>query len=319
VTGGASTRLSAAIRIAIGLFVCLGAAGLIPRSAFAAVPSTYGWWAQTSVGLGPLGPMAPPDVPPNGLYVQNSASGPIAISALQFLLPAGTEPSALTLHITGRPVITIPPIICPATSSFGSVEDGAWSLHPSYDCSHPVTGRLDASRSAVQFDVAQLVRDSALTVVVLAGGTADRIPFSQPGTDALGLVNLTPTIPSGRHNSVVQALPAPSHVLSRPNVETPSAAIPSEIGHVERNGLRVASPVLAPPAAAGQPPTALSNTRPSSGPRKPDSRLRDTATTVGVMLLILSILYWADGFGAVPVRSILVRRERSIIPRGGPR
>src|SRR6476661_7128169 len=96
-------------------------------SASAEAPVAYGWWSQSILGAGPS--PAPPDVPADGMFVQNFPSGPGAVSALEFRLPSGGA-ATVTLRVTGTPIITQPPVACPATSRFDAAQNGAWSAHP---------------------------------------------------------------------------------------------------------------------------------------------------------------------------------------------
>jgi hypothetical protein len=277
------------VGIAVAALMLLFATQLMTAEwASASAPSSYGWWARAS--LGAAGPAIPPDVPPDGLFVQN-ASEPIALSALSFTVPPGASADQLTLSVSGTPVISDPPVVCPATSAFEPAQGGSWSDRPAYNCADPVRGIVSSDMKRVVFLVRQLLTTQSSSVVVLAGGPADRIAFEKPGLDALSiqLSSAPSSSESGSGTSVpiptFAPTPRPAPILA----QTPLPTTPPGQGHA----LSAPPPNVPGGSASG---VALGSTR------------RRVGTTLGVALLLLSILYWSDGFGIVPLRSSIVAR-----------
>lgn len=295
-----------ALAVAAGGLVATLLGSPLPVAADSTGPSIYGWWSQASLA-GP-DPTSNADVPSDGMLVQNAATGltptascasscPLAVSALQFSLPQGAVADTLTLNITGHTVITQAPVACPATTAFKAEEGGPWSDAPTYDCTHPVTGVVNAASTAVQFPMATLAKPDSLAVVVLAGGPADRIPFTKPGPDAL--------------SEKVVAAPTPSGGVTPPP-EPVTVPFPATVP------LPVPGSAIPPPASANAGVTAL--TPPSPPPTVVASGTASATTqsqpvggglvgTLTVGLLFLAILYWTEGFGAVRLRTSLASRR----------
>jgi hypothetical protein len=283
--------------------VCLLAVPIDVRIANAQSPELYGWWAQASVGA--VGAPAPPDVPADGMYIQNLPSGPSAIAALSFATPPGTAEAQLTLVIAGAPVITQPPVACVATSRFKAAEGGAWSDKPNYDCARSVTGTVDSSQTKVTFTVGKLIRaDGALDLVVLAAGPTDRVAFTKPDAQTLQTTTTATTPPSSTGGAgPPPGTEAPS---SQPATAPAPAALPPTAATAATQG--APAPVVA--TAPGGAPQAAANGNPTVQP--PSHSLRtQLGEMLGVTLLLLCLLYWTDGFGAVPLRSALIRRTRA--------
>jgi hypothetical protein len=279
----------------------------VPVAADSTAPSIYGWWSQASVA-GP-DPSSNVDVPPDGMLVQNAATGltpaascasscPLAVAALQFSLSQGAVADTLTLNITGHSVITQAPIACPATTAFKAEEGGPWSDAPTYDCTHPVTGVVNAASTAVQFPMATLAKSDSLAVVVLAGGPADRIPFTKPGPDALSEKVAVPPTPSG-------GVTPPSEPVTVPFPATVPLPVPGSVIPPPTSanaGVTALAPPSSPPtvAASGTSATATTQSQPVGG---------GLVGTLTVGLLFLVILYWTEGFGAVRLRTSLASRR----------
>jgi hypothetical protein len=289
-------RRQRVVAILAALLPCLLLQLWSPFAASAAAPSSQGWWTQNP--LSPLGPT----VPPEGLFVENVPSGPSALSALRLDLPSGTGAGTLTLDISGPPVITQAPVACLATSPFLPAQGGAWANRPSYDCGNSVTGVVNSDSTQVQFLVGGLVVMETLSVVVLAGGATDRIAFDKPGADSVSLT------------ASATAAPQPTPTTARPSQAPtpvvgpvlPSAAPPVTLAPAP-------SPASARPAPIAPSPTVIPQATgraaaPDLGDGPAEWR-RGAGTLLGVALLLLSILYWSDGFGAVPLRSSLAARD----------
>jgi hypothetical protein len=274
--------------------------------AWAAAPATYGWWTQTSIGG--AGQSTQPDVPADGMLVQNGPTGPVAVSALSFTVPTGSEPGKLTLSVSGQAVITQPPIACPATTPVKSAEGGPWSDRPGYDCSHPIAGSINAASTEVQFTVGKLVQSQTLAVVIVAGGATDRVAFNKPGADALSETSGTSGAPAAASN------PAP-----QTDFQPPAAAAPVQQAPFPQfpNVPAAAAPAAGNPAVVAVAPPA----RPPAvtaagggGTAQAQSVKHDLANVVLLPVLLLALLYWTDGFGAFGLRRSLATRRVGAMP-----
>jgi hypothetical protein len=277
-------------------------------------PSTYGWWTQSN--LGGIG-AHDPDVPPGGMLVQNLPTGPAAVSGLSFSLPNDATTKELTVPISGNPAITLPPVACPATAAVESAEGGPWDKHPAYDCATPVYGEVNADKTQVVFALGGLSKGRSLSVVLLAGGPTDRIAFSEPGPETL-----TVKVKPGKTS------PSPTDG-TKGGTTAPSTGTDSEPSASSGTGVGAAPPVSGgggAPVGGGSPvvpvpsplPVASPSLQPETVPaglgtvaQEENSTRRVLGTTLGLILLLLSILYWTDGFGAINLRSSLAARYQA--------
>lgn len=277
-------------------------------------PSTYGWWTQTNIGgIG----SGDPDVPPGGMLVQNLPTGPAAISAMSFSLPDGGTTKELTLSISGTPAITLPPVACPATAAVESAEGGPWEEHPAFDCQTPVSGEVNAEKTRILFAVEGLAEGRSLSVVILAGGPTDRIAFSEPGPETLMVrVKADKTSSSSKGETEGGPTAPPTGTNDEPSAsgETGVGAAPPG-GDPNGAPLGGGSPVVTPPSPL---PVATPAPQPETLPaglgaiaQEENSTRRVLGTTLGLILILLSILYWSDGFGAINLRSSLATRYQA--------
>lgn len=297
--------------------------------ASAAAPDKFGWWDVGNAGA--VAAPAPPDVPAKGLYVENGFDGPTAISALTFAVPEGAQAGTLTLQTAGSPVITSPPVACPLTAQsegYQPAEDGAWSARPAYDCTAKVTGTVSSDKKTVTFTVGKLVHDGVLAIALVAGGSADRVPFEAPPATALAL--------TGAADGSGPVPDTPVAGATRPTAPTGGAASgPAPVGNA-MVGLAPAGPAdAAPPPSApdvagaaptvGQPPlTAPSGnsaavTRTGGRPLAADSRASGSshgaATAIGLTAIVIALVFWAEGFGVLGGRvTTFTRRRRAPVP-----
>jgi len=286
-----TARLALSVMVVSATVIAILAAG-----ASADAPVAYGWWSQTSLGAG--GP-TPPDVPADGLFVQNFPSGPAAVSALEFRLPSQTpNATSITLQITGTPIITQPPVICVATSRFDAVQSGAWADRPSWDCGQTVVGVVDATQTRVEFAVDPLVEGSTLSLVVLAGGPVDRIPLKRPDFETLtqtfsdtgGAVDTDAPPPI----TPAEPLPEDPEVFDVPAF--PGSALPDVTSTTQTTqAVEHAAPVAATPRTV---------------PKTSNGALG----TAVLLLALLGIMYWSDGFGLLPLRSARLRPPTGTSP-----
>jgi hypothetical protein len=308
-----ATGASMTTRLKLHLLVVCGAvlaAVLFPSQVVTAkedraiAPKAYGWWSQTNIGGIVL---AQPDVPQKGMLVENGPSGPIALSALRFSLKDGAAATRLELSISGTPVITQPPVACISTTAFESAQGGAWEGRPEYDCKQSVPGVVNAEQTLIRFVVETLAERRSLSVAILAGGPADRIAFAKPGSETLSLKTIATRSPSSSEPAESGSVD-PSTVSDERNAccaTGESTAPPVR----EREGQdRERNPGAAVPTSASQ-PDALPG--PDAGGQG-DSTRRAVGTTTGVTLLLLCILYWSDGFGALGLRSSHAARYEDV-------
>lgn len=285
---------------ALGCLVVIQAAllnAIAILAAEAAPAYRHGWWSQAALAPGVT--VRPPDVPPGGLYVEASPSGPLALAAVEIDVGRTLRVDSLVLGVVGTPVITAPPLACELTSDFVPADGGAWEDKPSYNCSSAITGVLDADRKRVAFDVRQVSHDGLVRLAILAGGEADRVALQPP--DDAGV--LTSPLPSSA--GTVTPVPEPSRVPSGVGTQQPGAlwqgAVPGPV--VPLPGTQTPTPQVAPLVAASTPtlvPTVSST---------PTPRTHRLAVGAGLALLLLCLCYWADGFGAVPLRRRLARAD----------
>jgi hypothetical protein len=293
-------RRGIAVTVTVGFLSALTVIRPLSAAADSVAPSVYGWWSQSSVnGTDPTAR----DVPPDGMLVQNGPSAPspgalpqpgapppspLAVSALQFSLAPTAGAGTLTLSITGQAVITQPPLVYRATNTFTAAEGGSWSAAPGYDSSHPIIGVVNAASTEVQFTVASLATTGSLAVVVLAGGAADRIAFTKPGPDSLSETVAPP----------VAGVTPPASVTA-PTRLPPPISVPLPIP-----GPGVPPPATTNPGVAALPPPARAPVADSgTATVGPPSSGRAVLGPLAVALLVLAILYWTDGFGALRLRT----------------
>jgi hypothetical protein len=275
----------------------IGAASIWPA---AAAPSpgkvAYGWWIQPLPPLGIV--LTPADVPANGLYVAHDATGDTAVAAVSF--PSDPDPvRTFTLHLTGLPVITTPLRACALRRSFHPVEGGTWTARPAADCRRSASGVLDKSGSAATFHVAGLKTPGTRGFAIFATGTADRAPFERPI----------------RSDATFGAAPQPSHTASHAPTPSPTHSTPApDASRSGSGGLPVVPPaypaVIGSSAPAPRPtvaptPTATApiGTRATPAAAAGSGWRRTAGIWLGLSLALLSIVYWSDGLGAIPLRT----------------
>jgi hypothetical protein len=252
----------APVVIGLAVAVAVGATAWPSQRAGAESPVKYGWWSATNTGG--LTTPPPPQVPKDGLYIANGLSGPTAIAAVTYDVPAGSSLHPLVLQVSGPPLATKPPIACvidPAGAGYQPAQDGAWAKKPSYDCKQgSVTGQKNAAGTAFAFDVAGLVRSGAVSVVLLGGANADQIVFNRPGPESL-VVAPAPGPAAGSPSPPSAEQPVPGVSTPAPSTSTNQATVGGAAG---------ASGLAAPaaPTAAAVPPSlapALAGRTPAGG------------------------------------------------------
>jgi len=295
-----------------------------PATAGADAPVRYGWWYEANASL-PVPPPAPPQVPSDGMFVENGFNGPAALSAVTFAVPDGSAVGALVLHIAGTPTITQPPVACaldPGSASYKAAEEGSWSDRPTADCSQvKVTGTVDAAKTTVTFASGSLLHDGALSAVIEAGGPADEVAFSKPGSDALA-VTPPPAAAADDTGAAVAFAPAGADVSNSGTSSTPgdsSASLPSIADTSGGSTLPAATDTASTPTAAsgtttGAAPTSSVATGVSGALKGASHGWRQhIAQAVGVLAVVGLLIAWSEGYGLLggKIDSLAARRDSS--------
>jgi hypothetical protein len=144
--------------------------------------------------------------------------------------------------------------------------------------------------------------DGRLKVVILATGRTDRVAIDKPDGSSLHTAQPASSSESAGIGTTSSAGAFPSSGAGAPA----PAAIPPAAPAV--------TTALAPRPVVAAAPSALARAAPATTPvaaTKHNPLRRQLGTLIGVGLLLLSLLYWADGFGAMPLRSALARRAKA--------
>ena len=263
------------------------------------IVSDFGWWSQTSVG-GASTP-APPGAPKNSLYVEMSPAGPVAVSAVRFPAVVG-RPATLTLHLGVHPVLTTAPHTCLLTSAFTPVQGGAWASRPTYDCTRSVPGVMSADQTQVTFDLRPLVSANVVSVAVLATGTVDRMGFdSVSASQSVPLAALASPAAAAAPDRPTTASGGTSHhppVLTV-SADPPMLPVPEPLAPVV---VVAPAPALAPALSVEPAPAAVRLLSAAQHGPLDTSRGR-LASGIGIGLLLTVLVYWADGFGGLSLRT----------------
>lgn len=172
----------------------------LAEPAAAEAPTVQAWWNAAHQGVQPP---APPDVPPDGLFVQGAAARPLfpesptaagtpvgaqAVAGLTFVLPQGAVIESLVLPIVGDLPASTSVLACVATERFQPVQNGPVAQTPQHDCEVSVEPSIDPEAGALVFagDLTDLVRGTSLSFVMLPG-FLDRIVLAKPGPGSLRL------------------------------------------------------------------------------------------------------------------------------------
>jgi hypothetical protein len=284
---------------------------LLPGPAAANGPAKYGWWYEANSGL-PVAPPPPPQVPSDGLYIENGFSGPTAISALTFTVPSGAALGPMTLKIAGTPTITQAPIACalsPVSAGYQPAEDGSWKDRPSFDCKKAQSaGAVDSGRTTVTFNVDPFLANGTVAVVILAGGSADRVALQKPDAGAVQVTTGdsgagVPSNPAVSDNSgqtsglTAQPSPAAGGV-PLPLIDTGAGGD----GPGPSPATATAGPAGGPPAATPSGPGSLSGSPSSPLSRPVSATTRQSwrtqlAMASGSIAVLLALVAWTLGYG----------------------
>jgi hypothetical protein len=322
-------------RLLLGTSLALGAGAatvmMLPGPAGASGPSKYGWWYEANAGL-PVAPPPPPQVPADGLYVENGFGGPTAIAALTFTVPPGDQLGPMTLKISGTPTLTQAPLACsmsPASMDYKAAEGGSWTARPAFDCKKAeAIGSVDPGRTTVTLNVDPFLANGTVSVVILAGGPADQVAFQKPDDSTLqmtsGDVGAAPGVASASPGASAGA-PDTSSGIS--NGAAPSALLPdvSPLPPIDTAaGAALAGPT--PPGAAASGGGAPSGSERSALGRPVAATVRqgwhtELATGLGLTAVLIALIGWALGYGPLGGRVLPLSvplRAPSGQPSGSP-
>lgn len=123
----------------------------------------YWWVAESSDGALP----PPPSVPAHGLWVSSNPSGPQAVSAIRFDIPAGASAPVVTLEVHDEsPPGSAQIVACTVLSAWKAPSGaGAWSERPIAGCGTiSVAGKPTPDGNGLQFDLAPFVEGRSVDV-----------------------------------------------------------------------------------------------------------------------------------------------------------
>ena len=261
-------------------------------------PARTGWWSQASQGGLAVPP--PPDVPPDGLYVQGGPNSAFAYAAVRYDLGDGAGVGRLRLVSTGVASPAAALHLCPLLKpDFASAQGGPLAEAPAYDCAKPVAATV-ASDGSFLFDASTLVRDGVLAVAVLATGPTDRVPLIRPGDDSL---TVTPApspgpTPVAAPDYTPGAASTGAQADAASGVTTPAFSSPSFLSD--------AAPAVAPggaaPAAAPRPVQHQGAVAPrfaTTAATRPDDFAAKLGRVLALAIVVAALLAYARGHGVL--------------------
>lgn len=268
----------------------------------------HGWWWRAQTGLQGIVLPGPGDVPEDGLLVEQSLLGTMAISAVRIDLEGGVDP-VLTLEVAVVGAATPDSVIiaCPARSFWLPASAGTWDQRPDVDCDAGVDGTPDETGERWTWELADVVDDGFIDVVLVPAGSAPlRVAFEAPDDDA---VSTQPGAPEPDSTSVdhsqpppppphAQAPPAAGPPVSLPPPSPPSASVPPADDEIAPPAV---APRATPPQAAGSPTVAPD----AAGVAQPaavgaDPVVRRVGWVLLVAMLALVVLSWGGWPWVVP-------------------
>lgn len=269
---------------------------VVAPAARAEEPVAAGWWYRLQSGLSPVAVPAPPDAPPDGLYVALDPSGPLAIAAVSY---ASTSADGGTLTLTfdsapkGDPAIDA----CVATAAISGARAGSWETRPGYDCdAGRVEGSVAPDGSTIAFTLTSAFVSPAETVdavLVPRGAAPFTAPIAKPGATSFAPAAAPATDGGG-------FTPDPGMPLGG-ETGTPLPADDFGSGEPLAPGGALGDPSLPPGppapgtggATTGGPIDGGADTPVAAGPRAEDAATDRLPKTVAVVLLVaLGAAYW---------------------------
>src|SRR5439155_15183887 len=140
------------VRLAGAAAVSCAAVGLLATRPVAAVaPNATGWWFKLQpAGVGV--PVAPPNVPPGGLFVAADPTGPTAVAALRFEVDEGAPATLALKAAQGSTTMAATIDACPASTPWSPPAGGSPGPigdAPKADNCQPVRGQPSADGSSI--------------------------------------------------------------------------------------------------------------------------------------------------------------------------
>jgi ABC-type branched-subunit amino acid transport system ATPase component/ABC-type branched-subunit amino acid transport system permease subunit len=146
-------------------------------------PLQQGWWNKLRQAGVPA--PAPPDAPPDGLYVATDPSGPLAEAAVR--VPGGV-PGTLTLRFDpGQAAPGTVVSAFPATRDWAPAQNGNWEGAPTYDATAGVVGQLSSDGSSLTWQLPGTfpeIGGGVDVVLVSTNPLPTTTAFAKPGADA---------------------------------------------------------------------------------------------------------------------------------------
>jgi hypothetical protein len=264
-------RTLSAITLASALFVLVGAVAARAQS-----PTSVAWWSKLA--------LAPPTVPPGGLFIANDPLGPTAFSAVRV---ETADQVTLTLHVASG---AVPPpslttiVACPITSPWqpppGGHGDAAEA--PRYDCSHASKGMVATDNKSISWLL------PSHDVALVPDPTGQPVPFAvafAPPDDTAVLLSTGPP-------AAVVASSAPAAVATPP-ADVPAASVGAPAAPPAK---RTTAPAAADPQAittpAPQPVLTAASAPPVGLPLAAASEGVGQRIVAGLALLGLAAGWW---------------------------
>lgn len=210
----------AAVGLAVGAVV--PGAGAAPTDQ---VPPVTGVWWELQPADGALPPPAT-ELPAGGLWLQSTARGDSALSAVRLLVPEGQRAAQLVLTVHEDASAPGPGAVdvCPAAEAWKppAASPGTWSGRAVPDCEQTrISGSRTDDGTAVVFDLAPLGGSPVVDLVLTSpdGSTSPiDITFAPPAADALRTAALPgPTAgapPAEQEQPSAETFPAPPSIGS---------------------------------------------------------------------------------------------------------
>lgn len=170
-------------RSLLTLVIAALVAPLVASTAGAATLAAHGWWWRPQSGL--LGAaIPPPAVPEDGLAVESLPEEPTAVSAVRYALAKDETQPVLVLTVADQQG-DIAIQACATTSFWKSTHGGAWDDRPTFDCGTAVDGTPAEDGKTWRWELAPLLRNRRVDVVLVPAAGAGRVTFEAPDNASL--------------------------------------------------------------------------------------------------------------------------------------
>ena len=277
---------------------------LLAGTASAQGPDQVGWWSEAQQAPSPL-PVT--TVTRDNLMVGNDPTGPNAVSAVRFTVPAdvdgasvdpSTVPATLTLHVAANSAVGSPVVAaCPVLANWQPATGGAWADKPNYSCSPSAAATFSAAGDTATFQLTpDLQRSGGLYDLALVPAPGKTDPFSvqfvPPGADALQLgVGASPPGTTGPTPAEEPAA-TPSALPDTSTAPTPDLGTPGLVSEppLPLSPAPAATPATTPQATGGSPAFF-----PSGRVVKVSAKRAQRALALGLLGLLAAGLWWFGG------------------------